>query len=167
MTRHGERAAPGQLAVPYEARAIQGHRAGIVTRIVASIVDLLVVLVVLGLIYGFIAGVTFLLNPSSFNFPSGIGWSIPVIGFVIVLPYLAISWYNTGRTFGGELLGLRVVNFRGDRLTFAGAVLRAAICVIFPIGILWVAISAQNRSVADVILRSSVIYDWTARRHSD
>jgi hypothetical protein len=32
--------------------------------------------------------------------------------------------------------------------------------VTFPIGILWVAMSHENRSVQDVVLRTSVIYDW-------
>ena len=44
-----------------------------------------------------------------------------------------------------------------------GALLRAVGYVVFPIGLLWVAISPANRSVQDVILRSSVIYDWSAR----
>jgi hypothetical protein len=35
--------------------------------------------------------------------------------------------------------------------------------VLFPILLLWVAVSRQNRSVQDLVLRTSVVYDWTAR----
>jgi hypothetical protein len=30
----------------------------------------------------------------------------------------------------------------------------------FPIGLLWVAVSRENRSAQDLALRTSVIYDW-------
>jgi hypothetical protein len=43
------------------------------------------------------------------------------------------------------------------------ALLRAALNVVFPLGLAWVAISRQNRSVQDVALGTSVIYDWTVR----
>jgi hypothetical protein len=45
-------------------------------------------------------------------------------------------------------------------MTWAGAALRSAFCVLFPIGLFWVAVSGANRSVQDVVLRSSVVYDW-------
>ncbi len=38
--------------------------------------------------------------------------------------------------------------------------LRAGFCVVFPIGLFWCAVSRENRSVQDVVLRSSVIHDW-------
>ena len=98
------------------------------TRVAANIVDLVVVIVILGAIYGAIAGITFLVHPSSFRWPSSLGWSIPVVGFVIVIPYLTLSWCATGRTYGDALLGLRVVNYRGGRLRIPGATLRAAAC---------------------------------------
>lgn len=151
---------PHLVRVPPGARPYQGQRAGVVTRLAAGAVDLLVTVLILALIYGVIAGVVFVAHPSSFKWPSNIGWTVPTIGFVIVVPYLAFSWRATGRTYGDALFGLRVVNFRGNRLNFVKSVLRALICVVFPIGLLWVAISPANRSVADVIMRTSVIYDW-------
>jgi hypothetical protein len=33
------------------------------------------------------------------------------------------------------------------------------VCTIFPIGLLWVLVSQENRSVQDVLLRTSVVYD--------
>jgi uncharacterized RDD family membrane protein YckC len=149
--------------VPVAARPFQGRRAGVVTRVAASAVDLGVVVLAVGAFYAVLAGLSFLAHPRSFQWPANLGWSIPVIGFVFVMPYLALSWRGTGRTYGDALLGLRVVNGRGHRMTLVGATLRAFLCVVFPIGLLWVAVTSNNRSVQDLILRTSVIYDWTPR----
>jgi uncharacterized RDD family membrane protein YckC len=132
---------------------------------IASVVDLLVVVGILAAVYGIAAGITFLLNPRSFHFPAGLGWSIPVIGFVIVVPYLTLTWQATGRSYGDALLGLRVVSRDGGPLRFIVALLRALLCVLFPIGLLWVIVSRANRSVQDIVLRTAVVYDWTS--HTD
>ncbi len=76
--------------------------------------------------------------------------------------YLTASWATTGRTYGDHLLGLRVLSYRGERMMLAGAAARAALYVVFPIGVLYVGLSPANRSVQDVLLRTSVVYDWGA-----
>ena len=48
-----------------------------------------------------------------------------------------------------------------------GALLRAAFCVAFPIGLFWCVVSRKNRSVQDVVLRTSVIHDWANRASSN
>jgi uncharacterized RDD family membrane protein YckC len=149
--------------VPAQARDFQGQRAGIVTRVAAAAVDFLVVIVAICLIYGGIAGVTFIIHPSSFHWPSNISWSVPVVYVVLLTAYLSFSWAGTGRTYGAALLGVRVVNHNGATMRLPGAILRAVLYVVFPIGLLWVAISSANRSVQDLIFRTSVIYDWSPR----
>ena len=149
--------------VPAQARDFQGQRAGIVTRVAASAVDFLAVVVAIAVIYGGIAGVTFIIRPRSFHWPNNIGWSLPILYFVLLTLYLAFSWAGTGRTYGGALLGVRVVNRHGARMRLPGAILRAILCIVFPIGLLWVAVSSANRSVQDLIFRTSVIYDWSPR----
>lgn len=80
---------------------------------------------------------------------------------IVVAPHrLAIVWGTTGRSYGSLLLGLRVRGVHGRRLGWPRAVLRAALCVVFPAGLLWVAISPRRRSVQDILLRSVVVYDW-------
>ena len=148
------------LAVPTAARVYQGQRAGVVSRVTASIIDVLVVVLILCALYAVVTAVAFLLHPRTFEFPAGLGWSIPVVGFVVAVPYLTLFWRITGRTYGDKLLGLRVVNHEGQRLHFVGALLRALFCGLFPIGLLWVAVSPANRSVQDIVLRTSVVYDW-------
>jgi uncharacterized RDD family membrane protein YckC len=147
--------------VPAAAREFQGHRAGIVTRCLAAGADLAVVLAVLGGIWVGWAAVRFLLNPQAFTWPSPPIAFVLAEGYVVAVLYLTVAWATSGRSFGGQLLGLRVVSFRGRRMTWPGAFLRAAFCVAFPIGLAWIVVSPRNRSVQDVVLQTSVVYDWS------
>jgi uncharacterized RDD family membrane protein YckC len=146
--------------VPVPARPYQGRRAGIVTRTAAAIVDGLVVAVTVAGLYLAVAGVTFVLNPTNFHWPHHLWLSTLLIWFLIAVPYLTLTWCTTGRSYGDALFGVRVVNAKGLRMNVVGAALRAVLCVIFPIGLFWVTISGKNRSLQDIILRTSAIYDW-------
>jgi uncharacterized RDD family membrane protein YckC len=151
---------PAVNPVPVEARAYQGHRAGVVSRTLAGSIDFFVVaLLVVGTYLGW-AALLFLLNPPGFSLPSTNFVALLLVGGGILFIYLLAFWATTGRTYGDHVFGLRVVNFRGERMRPAGAALRSAFCVVFPIGLFWCAISSRNRSVQDVVLRTSVIYDW-------
>jgi uncharacterized RDD family membrane protein YckC len=86
-----------------------------------------------------------------------------VIGAVVLGLYLTAAWATTGRTYGNHVLGLRVVDTRGQKLSLVLSLLRASFCVALPIGLLWCAVNSSNRSVQDVVLRTSVIYDWLER----
>ena len=59
-------------------------------------------------------------------------------------------------------MGLRVVNLRRPAAGTAG-VPASMFCVVFPVGLFWVAFSRENRSLQDVVLRTSVIHDWLIR----
>jgi uncharacterized RDD family membrane protein YckC len=150
-------------AIPAGARPYQGHRAGVVTRTVAATLDFVVVLGIIGLIYGGIIGIAFLVNPRNFSWPSRLGWSVPAVAVVIAVPYLTLWWSTTGRTIGDSLLGLRVVGRHGRRVGIGIAVVRALFYVLFPLGLFWVAVSRSNRSIQDIVLRTSVVYAWTPR----
>ncbi len=106
---------------------------------------------------------SFLLNPTGWRATSPPFGVAIIVGAVYLFLYFTVSWATSGRTYGDHLMGLRVVNYRGDRMHWAGAVVRAAFCVVFPIGLFWAVISPQDRSVQDVVLRTSVIYDWGVR----
>ena len=53
------------------------------------------------------------------------------------------------------------MSFRGRRMSWPGAFLRAAFCVVFPLGLAWIVVSPRNRSVQDVVMQTSVVYDWS------
>jgi uncharacterized RDD family membrane protein YckC len=150
-------------AIPEEARRFQGRRAGIVSRVLANSIDFVVVFIALLLTYVAWQSLEFLLNPTGFTLATPTFIQALVVGGVYLFIYFTVSWATTGRTYGNHLMGLRVVNFRGQRVRWAGAVLRAAFCVTVPIGLFWAILSPRDRSLQDVVLRTSVVYDWSAR----
>ena len=153
----------GISPVPREARPYQGETAGLVTRFVANTVDALAVGV--GLVVGYLGfnGFRFLVNPRGFQFTGSSVILSVTAALVVFVVYLTAAWATTGRTYGDHLMGLRVVDRRGQRVRPATALLRAVTCIVFPIGLLWCAGSRSRRSLQDMLLRTSVIYDWRPR----
>lgn len=152
--------------IPGEARAFQGRRAGLVTRVAAACIDIGVVIIALIVAYlGFVV-VVFLVPPGGFEMPVPPLWLELVVGPVAMTLYLAVSWRSDGRTYGCHVMGLRVVDRQGQDPNIVTALLRAAFNVAFPLGFAWVLVSRQNRSIQDVALRTSVIYDWEVRPRS-
>lgn len=153
-------------AVPREARPFQGQRAGIVTRTAANVIDFAVVVGVLAGGYAAWCAVMFLIDPARFRFPAPSFLALLICHTIVLFTYFTVSWATSGRTYGNHLLGLRVVNFRGERLRWPTAVVRAGFCVVLPIGLYWAVVSPTNRSLQDTLLRTSVLYDWTTRRRA-
>jgi uncharacterized RDD family membrane protein YckC len=154
------RGATGALSVETAARSsVLGYRAGLVTRSLANVADaVVVVLVVIGG-YAAVAVARFLISPRHFQFPV-VSWAtLLVAGLAVQAVYFALTWAVVGGTYGDRLLGLRVTDERGARLGWARCALRALLCVLVPIGLLWVLVSGENRSAQDVVLRTSVVYD--------
>jgi uncharacterized RDD family membrane protein YckC len=141
--------------------SLQEHsRAGFVSRTAADLID--AVVVCLGVVIIVMTASMFraLFAGTAFSLPklpsvATAGW-ISVVFF----GYLTFFWTTTGRTPGKQASGLRVVTSRGQRLGLARAAARALVCVVFPIGLLWVLVSTRNRALHDVLLRTAVVYDW-------
>ena len=142
---------------------MQGRRAGLISRFLADAIDLMVVLASLVAIYFAVAGVRFLIRPRSFTWPELSALNLGTLGWIVLIAYLTIGWANTGRTFGKTVLGLRVVGAEGMRLPFWRALVRAILYAAFPIGLFWCAISHRNASLQDLVVRSTVVYDWEPR----
>jgi uncharacterized RDD family membrane protein YckC len=149
--------------VPLAARAYQGTAAGLVTRVAANTVDFLVVMLSLvGTYVGYLA-LRFVLAPRDFR-PADLSllW-VALIFFGSLVVYLTAAWWVSGRTLGDHAMGLRVVTGTRSRLRFARALARALLCAAFPIGLLWCAVSRERRAFHDLVLRTSVVYDWLPR----
>ena len=146
-------------AVPAQARPVQGHRAGFVTRALADTVDAAVVVAVLALGYAGVVVARFLWRSWAFTPPTPSFLLMLALGAGTAVVYLTAAWGTTGRSYGKHVMGLRVIGPFG-RLRLGGAFVRAVCCVVLPIGIVWVALSRHNRSLQDVVLRTSVVYDW-------
>jgi len=152
--------------LPSDAIRFQGERAGFVTRGLAAGIDVVIIfLVVLGTI-AVLWMVSFIVDPLTPAAPAvddnriPSTWAMIVYGYVLNVAYWTVGWATGGRTIGNLIMGVRVVNFRGQRVRWVGAFVRALFCTAFPFGLLWVIISSQNRSVQDLVLRTNVIYDW-------
>jgi len=142
---------------------MQGRRAGVVSRVMADAIDFGIVLATLVGVYVAVAATRFLLHPRQFTWPEPSSLNLITLGWLLLVAYLAIGWANTGRTFGKTILGLRVVGRDGDRLSLARALGRALVCAALPIGLFWCVVSAKNASIADLLARSCVVYDWEPR----
>jgi uncharacterized RDD family membrane protein YckC len=150
-------------AIPRDARALQGRRAGVVTRALAAGVDAAIVGVTLvGLYLGY-AGLIFLLDPRTFSWPDTQLFRSVLVAAALMFLYLTAAWAVSGRTYGNLLMGLRVVGAFGGDVGWPRAALRAAAYIVFPIGLLWVAIDRRDRSLQDRLLATAVVHDWRPR----
>ena len=142
-----------------ERSAVHGARAGLITRSLANIADLIVVMLFVAGGYATVAAARFLLRPAAFTFPAPSLTTLLLVGLAVQAVYFAVTWAVVGGTYGDRLLGLRVTDDRGDRLGWGRCAVRAVACTVFPIGLVWVLVSQENRSVQDLLLRTSVVYD--------
>jgi hypothetical protein len=136
---------PAPAAAPSTRATVHGHAAGFVTRAIGAAVDACVVVLAVAIGYAVVAGFRFLLRPRTFQFPAP--------GFAVILLVVGVV------LAGYQLMGLRVTGASGDRLHWSRAAARAVFYVLFPLGLGWVLVSARNRSVQDLVLRTEVVYD--------
>ena len=132
--------------------------AGVVSRCVAAVIDLCVVGALLAVLYSGLVLSLLALNPGSFRFPALDLVFSGAVGFVVAVLYLAGCWSVSGCTAGAVAMGLRVVGRGSTRLKPPTALLRGVACVVFPVGLLWVALDRRRRSLQDILFSSRVIY---------
>ena len=151
------------VAIAPESVRVPLRRAGFVSRATADGIDFVIVGLIFALILFGIALTKYLLGNQPFELPR------PQIGisstaqYVLLVAYLAWGWASTGRTPGKALLGLRVITVHGDRLHPARALARAALCALFPFFLAWVLVSRKNAGIHDLVLGTTVVYDWVPR----
>lgn len=139
--------------------APDGERvAGIITRGLAAVIDLVVVLLIMSALYCGLILVRLVYSPAAFSLPSLNAVFSTVVTFGVAVLYLTGCWTVSGSTAGAVTMGLRVVGRRSQRVRLLIALLRAIGCVLFPIGLLWVVIDRQRRSLQDIVFRTRVVY---------
>jgi uncharacterized RDD family membrane protein YckC len=149
---------------PDRGRAIQGHAAGFVTRLAANLIDMVVLAITWFGFIAFIGLARFVAHPlRGWRLPEPATWVSGVTICILAILYLTIGWSGTGRSVGKRMAGLRVHASSGAALGTGRALVRAALYVVFPIGFLWVLVSRKNRSAFDILLATTVIYDWGLR----
>ena len=139
-------------------RSPYGDVAGVVTRCLAALVDVLVVAGI-GLAAQFAyAAIRLLVTGPPFRMPDLADWLTGVAGWILAVLYLAVSWASTGGTVGDRLMGLRVTGRGGRLLGVPRALLRAALYLVFPVGLFWIPFSRRRASLQDLAVATSVRY---------
>jgi uncharacterized RDD family membrane protein YckC len=141
------------------AQGLQGHRAGLVSRLAALAIDAVVLALIGILALLIVAGVRALFTGELEVEISSDALRGP-LATLLVLAYFGYGWGLNGRTPGKVALGLRVVRKDGSDLPGLRGLVRAALYLVFLPGILWSAVSRKNASLQDLVLRTAVIYDW-------
>jgi uncharacterized RDD family membrane protein YckC len=145
---------------------LQGHYAGVVTRLTAFAFDVVTVLLLFSL-GG--AVVEYILS-------AVLGHSVrlsdaPVLAYVLLgvwaFVYCAYPLAESGRTFGMAVVGLRVVRADGHPYDARHAILRVVAFplsfVFFCLGFLPLLVRRDRRALHDLIANSAVVYAWDAR----
>jgi uncharacterized RDD family membrane protein YckC len=145
---------------------LQGHYAGIVTRITAFVIDVLISTVTYLLLLVLIRlGVEYVSSHT-------ITWAdhriVTLVGFAVwEILYFAYPWSASGRSLGMAIVGLRVVRADGSPVGFGRAVVRAVtlpLSIAFAaIGILIILVQPERRALHDLIAGTAVVYSWNAR----
>ena len=102
----------------------------------------------------------FLIDPRGFEVPTWPFFYFVVLGYCYMVLYLTLGWATAGRSVGSRILGLRVVGRKGPSSpgpSRSSAPRSAPSC---PVALFWCVVSRENRSVQDILLRTSVIHDW-------
>ena len=145
---------------------LQGHYAGVVTRVTAFLIDA-AVSVSLYLLFLFVVrvGYEYITNHT-------ITWGdhriITIAGFVIwAIIYFAHPWSTSGRTLGMAIVGLQVVRADGSPVPFGRAVVRILTLPLslffLGIGFLVMLVQPERRALHDLIAGTAVVYSWDAR----
>jgi uncharacterized RDD family membrane protein YckC len=134
--------------------------AGVVSRGLSALVDVAVVLALVAAAYAIQAAVVFLLEPREFVLPDTTTRWFVGVGMSLAVGYLAVSWAVLGGTRGEHVMGLRVVTLDGTAPALWRSTARALLYVVFPLGLLWAAVSSRQGSLQDLLLRTRVVYDW-------
>lgn len=148
--------------VPESARPSQGQRAGLFTRGLAAGIDVAATIAFMIGVWCVIRIILWAVRPLDPH-PMPAAWWFFLVGVLLLWLSWTVAYATNGRALGHLIMGIRVVSRKGASMSWPAAALRSILNMVFPIGLLWVIPSAQNRSVQDVILRSSVIYAWALR----
>ena len=131
-----------------------------VPRAIAATVDAVVVILVVALGLVAVNAVVFVLNPQGYRLVGASQEVLVGVALGTAIVYLAGTWAMVGRSYGCHVMGLRVVDRRGRSPRLAMALLRAVLYVFFPLGLVWCGVVRSRKSVQDLLLGTTVVYDW-------
>jgi uncharacterized RDD family membrane protein YckC len=145
---------------------LQGHYAGVVSRLGAFVIDLAAA----ATLFALGAGVVEYIVSALIGHEAKLSHA-PIISMIALVAwwvlYCAYPLAVAGRTFGMAALGLRVVGVDGSDHDVGRAVLRVLVFplsfVLFGLGFLLILLRKDRRALHDLIGRAAVVYAWDAR----
>ena len=146
--------------------SLQGHYAGIVTRVAAFGIDVVVAMTLFTLGGGVVEYVASSLIGREVSLSN-----VPVVSVVMLalwlLIYFAYPVAVGGRTLGMAFVGLEVVTKEGRPAGGKNAVVRTLFLplsiVLLGIGIVMILLNRDRRALHDLIAGTAVVYSWNAR----
>lgn len=137
--------------------------AGIVSRGLAAVTDALILAFVALAVHLGAGFARLIVAGPPFRFPEFPVWLSGPVSWVVAVVYFGGAWTAIGCTPGGRLLGLRVTDRAGRLLRLPRSLLRAALCVTLPLGLLWALFSRRRAALQDLLVASAVSYDRSRR----
>jgi len=145
-----------------------GQYAGFVTRLVAWTIDRLLLIAVLSIT---VAVISFFANAFRINEILGLAEDFDkvlialtvVLAVFLPLVYDIGLWMLAGQTLGKRIMGVRVVQTNGQRITFWAAVWRQIgyfLSAILFLGYLWILFDNRRQGLHDKLARTFVVYSW-------
>lgn len=155
------------MSLPFDQNVLQlqtaeGHRlrlplAGPMTRFIAWSIDLIATLAINAVLFGFLA--TFSLLSPDFSTALRI-----VLAFAVYLGYgIVLEWAWRGQTIGKHLMGIRVLDANGLRLTVGQVVMRNimrlvdALPALYAVGGVAVVLSPKRQRLGDLVANTIVV----------
>jgi len=146
--------------------SLQGHYAGIVTRVGAFGIDVLLasaLFAIGGRIIEFVLSSVLGKEVSLSDAPV-----VAIAGLVTwLLVYFAYPIAVSGRTLGMATVGLEVVSKDGSGVSAGRALVRTlllpASMILLGIGILMILVDPKRRALHDMVAGTAVVYAWNAR----
>ncbi len=145
---------------------LQGHYAGIVTRLAAFAIDVLVANTLFA-ITGRVAEFVWSSLLGGQKLLSDARIASAVILAIWLLIYFAYPLAVSGRTLGMAVVGLQVVTRDGGNISGRHAVIRTLVLplsVVFAVvGVIIPLVNRDRRALHDLIAGTAVVYSWNAR----
>ena len=144
------------VSVPTVARGCRASAPGS-SRFLADAIDLLVVVAAVVGVYFAVSGCGSCSTPAGSRGRAS-ALNLGTLGWILLIAYLTIGGPTRAHLGQGRARPARGVLAR-RRSPLWRAFVRASLCA-FPIGLFWSAVSSRNESVQDLMVRTTVVYDW-------
>jgi uncharacterized RDD family membrane protein YckC len=137
--------------------------AGLVTRLVAFLIDAAIVTVIALVVTGSVSLVLSIFGSSIDDLPSWVKIAFGAGGWIVLnVAYFVGSWTLTGQTAGMRAMSIRVAGKSGERLSIWRGAVRAAGMVLAAIplfaGYLLILVNDRRRGLQDLLAGSVVVF---------